>query len=185
MDDFEVVNPSLEYKEDVIKFLEEVKIVDKDFYWQYAGMANLEEAESYEEWINDKNSESKGINLPDGYVSASTFLTIRKSDRKVIGIFSIRHELNDFLFNSFGHIGQSIRPSERGKGYGKVQLLKALEKAHSLGITNVLLACNELNIASAKTIESCFGVYEKTTKFDNEVLRRYWIDTEKIFNLKR
>lgn len=185
MDDFELISPSLEYKEDVMKFLEEVRTVDEGQAWQYAGMASLEEAKDYEEWVRVKNDESKGINLPDGYVPASTFLTIRKSDKKVIGIVNIRHELNDFLLNTWGHIGQTVRPNERGKGYGKIQLLKALQKAYDLGIPNVLVTCDELNVASAKTIESCFGVYENSVSHDNEVLRRYWIDTEKIFNLKR
>lgn len=56
------------------------------------------------------------------------------SDNKVCGSISIRHELNDFLFNFGGHIGYSITPSERGKGYGKLQLKMGLEIAKSLGI---------------------------------------------------
>lgn len=37
--------------------------------------------------------------------------------------------LNDFYLELGGHIGYGIRPSERGKGYGKQQLALALLEA--------------------------------------------------------
>ncbi len=185
MEELILISPTLEYKEDALKFLEEIKQNDADSEWAYAGMSELDKAISYEQWIKDKENESKGINLPDGYVPGSTFFTIRKNDNKIIGMVNIRHELNDFLLKYFGHIGQSIRPSERGKGYGKLQLIKACEKAQELGINNILVTCNELNMASSKTIESCMGEYENSVNKDGVIYKRYWIDTEKLLNRQR
>lgn len=54
---------------------------------------------------------------------------MRKSDNRILGIINIRHALNDYLLTYGGHIGYSIRPSERQKGYGKIQLLLALKNA--------------------------------------------------------
>lgn len=51
MEEFILIEPSLEYKEDVISFLEEVKIVDRETRWQYAGMSRLEQSNTYEEWF--------------------------------------------------------------------------------------------------------------------------------------
>lgn len=179
MEDLILVYPTNEYKEDVLAMLEEVRIVDKSKPWQYAGFSSLEISNSYEEWIIQKNSDKKGINLPDGYVAASTFLCVRKSDNSVVGICNIRHELTDYLFNYGGHIGQSIKPSERGKGYGYQQLKLAIEESRKLNLTKVLVTCNEENIASARTIEKCLGKYENTVGHDGESIKRYWIDIKK------
>ncbi|MCT7730719.1 MAG: GNAT family N-acetyltransferase, partial [Lactobacillus iners] len=42
-----------------------------------------------------------GINLPTGYVKATTFWLI--DNEKFIGEINIRHELNSFLINYGGH----------------------------------------------------------------------------------
>lgn len=184
-EEFILVKPSLEYKEDVISFLEEVKVVDEGARWQYAGMSRLEQTNTYEEWLQEKLNEEKGIGLPEEYVPASTYLCVRVYDNKVIGICNIRHELTDFLLNYGGHIGQSIRPSERGKGYGTIQLLKALEKCAERNMDYVLITCDEENKVSAKTIEKCMGEYENTIERDRVFYRRYWVNIEKIRKIKK
>lgn len=185
MDEVVLVEPSLEYKDDVMSFLEEVRVADEGMHWQYAGMSRLEKSNTYEEWLQEKEDEEKGINLPDGYVPSSTYLCVRVADNKVIGICNIRHELTEFLLNYGGHIGQSIRPSQRGKGYGTIQLLKALEKCSQMNINHVLLTCVENNIISAKTIKKCMGEYENTTEKKGTRYKRYWIDVEKLKNMTK
>lgn len=185
MENLKLVIPSLEYKNEVMAFLDEVNLIDKGYPWQYAGMSKLKNCNSYEEWIKDKENEKNGINLPNGYVPASTYLLVRTNDNKVIGICNIRHTLSVFLLNYGGHIGYTIRPSERRKGYGIIQLEKALEKCNDLNIDKVLITCNEENIASAKTIEKCYGEYENTVHMRDETLRRYWITLSKINNIHR
>ena len=71
MENLKLVIPSLEYKKEVMAFLEEVNLIDSGYPWQYAGMSRLENCNSYEEWIKDKENEKNGINLPNGYVVAS------------------------------------------------------------------------------------------------------------------
>lgn len=176
----ELVEPSLEYKLDALAFLEEVKKEDKGLDWQYAGMARLEQYENnYEEWVKAKKEEKKGINLPDNYVPASTYFCIRVSDNKIIGMVNIRHKLNSSLQNTGGHIGYSIRPSERNKGYGVIQLKNALKYANKLGITSALVTCDERNIRSKKTIKRCYGKQEKSFKDEKNgnIRNRFIIDT--------
>ena len=185
MEGLELVLPTMDYKEDMLDFLKEVSIADKGKPWQYAGIFRTEEVIPFEEWIQEKKDEEKGINLPENYVPASTYFCVRRSDNKVVGVCNIRHTLSDTLFKYGGHIGQTIRPSERGKGYGTKQLLMALDKCFELGIKNVLITCDEENKASARTIEKCMGKYENTVKYNGELLRRYWINVNKIKSLQR
>ena len=176
MDDLKLVIPSINDKESALAMLEEIKVADAGLPWQYSGLANLEEATSYEKWVKEKDDEKNGINLKEGYVPCTTLFLKRMSDNKVCGSISIRHELNKFLLEFGGHIGYSITPSERGKGYGKLQLKMALEIVENLGIEKCLITADETNVASNKTIISEGGILENTVMWDNEPLNRYWIN---------
>ena len=89
----------------------------------------------------------------------------------------IRHELNEYLEKFGGHIGYGIAPSERKKGYGKIQLKLGLEKAKKIGLKKVLITCDDNNIGSAKTIEACGGIYNDTLA-DAEAnrIKRYFVE---------
>lgn len=57
-------------------------------------------------------------------------------------------------------MGDGIRPGERGKGYGARMIALALEECRKLGINEVLMCCDKVNIASARTIIKNGGVLE-------------------------
>ena len=129
--------------------------------------------------VERAENERFGIGLPEGYVPATTLWLV--DGGKVIGRVNIRHALTDHLLQYGGHIGYTIRPSEQGKGYGKLQLALALDYCRdSLGLKRVLVTCNDDNIRSARTIEANGGVLENKVEnfeFGRKVLtRRYWID---------
>ena len=176
MDDLKLVIPDNNDKKSALLMLDEIKAVDAGLPWQYSGLANLEEATSYEDWVKEKANEKNGIDLRDGYVPCTTLFLKRMSDNKVCGSISIRHELNEFLLEFGGHIGYSVTPSERSKGYGKLQLKMALEIAKDLGIEKCLITADETNTLSNKTIISEGGVLENTVMWNNKPLNRYWIN---------
>ena len=93
----------------------------------------------------------------------------------------IRHFLNEKLLNYGGHIGDSVRPSERRKGYATEQIRLALGKCKELGIDNVLMDCDKTNIGSAKAIQNNGGVLENEIYVENELVQRYWISLKKRF----
>ncbi|MDO5037335.1 MAG: GNAT family N-acetyltransferase [Tissierellia bacterium] len=120
----------------------------------------------------------KGIDLPPGYVKATTFWLI--DGEKFIGQIGIRHQLTPALLQFGGHIGYEVRWSESGKGYGTKMLQMALPFCRSdLGLDRVLITCDEDNLASRRVIEKNGGIFE------NQVInhlargrvktRRYWI----------
>ncbi len=95
-----------------------------------------------------------------------------------IGRVSVRHALNENQLPIGGHIGYDIRPSERGKGYGRQILKLALPKAREIGLKEVLLTCDSNNTASRKIIEANGGILAGEYKTDIQEMPvcHYWID---------
>jgi len=123
---------------------------------------------------------AKGIDLPAGWVTSSTFWLVRDKTT-IIGVVQIRHSLNAFLESEGGHIGYSVRPSERGKGYATQMLRMALEEARHLGLKRVLITCDRRNLASARVIQKNGGRLENevASRLPNrEFTQRYWIELD-------
>ena len=149
-DELELIFPSKEYKEQIEEFKEEFIQNNEN---NIPGGGGLEREETFEDWmqkINDDLSEEKS--KARGRVPSVLYLAFRKRDKKLIGIIQIRYALNEYLYNFGGHIGDSIRPSERNKGYSTKMIALALKEAKKLSIGNVLMTCNKNNLASARTI---------------------------------
>lgn len=92
-----------------------------------------------------------------------------------MGAVNIRHYLNDELIKTGGHIGDGVRPSERGKGYATAMIALALDECKKLGINKVLMCCDRDNIASVKSIVRNGGVLENEVEEDGQFVQRYWI----------
>ncbi|CYU30274.1 GNAT family N-acetyltransferase [Streptococcus suis] len=126
---------------------------------------------NFEEWLEKLKLAELGLELPKGFVPYVQYVSFDQTGR-ALGFLSLRLRLNDFLLNKGGHIGYSIRPTERGKGYAKDQLRLGLQEAASKNITKVLVTCSTDNEASRKTIVACGGSLEDV----REGVERYWID---------
>lgn len=106
---------------------------------------------------------------PPGIVHADSYWVTE--DQIVIGFLQLRHTLNDYLRDTGGHIGYSIRPDYRGRGHAARALGLALDRARVLKLDRVLVTCDDDNLASVKTIESWNGLLEDL----RDGKRRYWI----------
>lgn len=95
----------------------------------------------------------------------------------MIGMIQVRHRFTDYLEKYAGHIGYSVRSSERRKGYAKEMLKMTLPFCREVGIDKVMIACIDGNIGSEKTILANGGIYENTThEPDRNIdLKRFWI----------
>ena len=180
MEKFYLEIPSLERKNDVLEFMQEFIDYKSDINGS-GGLARLSKGMPYEEWLVDvinrmDDDYAKSIDR----VPASTYFTVRESDNKIVGMVNLRHYLDNDLRNIGGHIGYSIRPTERGKGYAKVQLYLALLECKKLGIEEAMVDCVKSNIKSEKTILALGGVFDKQfyDQLGKRVLRNYYINVK-------
>lgn len=173
MEELELILPTIEYKKQIEKYKQDML----DNGSSMDGCGNLRD-DDFDTWLQNCNDWKEGKNLPEGYVPSTQYICIRKIDNKLVGMFQVRHTLNDFLLNYGGHIGDSIAVDERNKGYGKKLLALGLKKCKELGIDKVLVTCKDTNIASRKCILANGGQYEdsRTIKDQGINLERYWID---------
>lgn len=174
MEELKLIFPTTEYKNQLEKYKKDMI----DAGSSMDGCGDLQQVD-VDTWLKHCDDWRVGKNLPDGFVGSTQYICVRKSDNKIVGMLQIRHEIStDYLFNYGGHIGDSVAPDERNKGYGKKLLSLGLEKCKELGLNKVLITCEDTNVASRKCILFCGGKYEDTRTFKplNVNLERYWIN---------
>lgn len=175
--ELKLIFPTMDYKEQIEEYLKE--FIDNGEY-EIAGDGGLDRIKDCDEWLKKVQNDLSIETIDKDRIPATLYLTVRKSDNRVVGNLQIRHILNEKLLYYGGHIGDSIRPSERNKGYGTEQIRLALKEAKKLGINRVMMSSDKDNVASAKTIMNNNGILEDEHLLeDGETLQRYWI------NLKR
>ncbi|WP_228386736.1 GNAT family N-acetyltransferase [Ornithinicoccus halotolerans] len=121
--------------------------------------------------------EAAGTDLPRGRVPADYLLADVSGE--VVGRVSVRHALTPALLELGGHVGYAVRPAWRRRGYGRAILALALRRCAALGLAEVLVTCDEDNLASARVIEACGGVLEDVRPQPGGApgKRRYWVSS--------
>ncbi len=119
----------------------------------------------------------RGNRLLPGRVPVSTFWMVDGAQR-IGGIIRVRHRLSPFSENRGGHIGYDVPPSRRRQGNGRRLLELGLVEAARLGLSRVLLTCDDDNLPSARIIERCGGVLQDRRELEGlgVLVRRYWIE---------
>lgn len=129
------------------QFQRNIPIEEKSFINEYYDISR----EDFNAALNTMIEQSKGINLPEGYVPQTVFYLW--NDEKIIGTFHLRHYLCESLVNGSGHIGYYIAPEYRGRGYATNGLKLILEEARQIiPEDEIYLRCDKNNIASLKVM---------------------------------
>ncbi len=172
MSQIKLIKPTLEYAKDIMEYRQEFL----DSGDSLAGCGSLRTCSSVEEWIHELNMLENTDTCPEDRVCSNTYLAIRLSDNKIVGIIDFRHHIDHPILSVWGgHIGYSVRPSERRKGYATEMLRQDLINCKQYGLEKVLITCDFDNIASKKTIIANGGIFEKEIMVDDDRIERYWI----------
>lgn len=174
MEGFILVKPTMEYAEQIAEYRSEFLEVGDSM----DGTGALRNIADPAEYIKSCEECENPATVPEHLVTATQFLFIRKDDNKLVGMIQVRHYFNAYLEKFGGHIGYSIRPDERRKGYAKAMLKMVLPFCREIGLDKVLITCNDSNTGSEKTILANGGVYESNIHEpgENVGLKRFWID---------
>ena len=146
--------PGIARKEDAIGYIREFR----EYQSEINGTGGLDRfTDNYEGWL--EKLEQDYTRIPDEQkVPARTYFLVRETDRRIVGMINIRLCLNERLSRYGGHMGYSIRPTERGKGYNKINLYLGLRVCSAHGISKVFMDADLNNPASWKTMEALGGV---------------------------
>jgi len=175
------VKPTKEYEKQAIEYIKEFHQYNSEIN----GVGGLDRyLEDYDGWL-EKLEEDRNRIPNKEKVPAETYFLVKTKDNTIVGMVNIRLVLNEKLKKFGGNIGYSIRPTERRKGYNKINLYLALLVCQKYGIKEVFMDCDKNNIASRRTIESLGGLLLQEY-FDDEnnkcVIQYFKINVEKSIN---
>lgn len=184
MQKFYFEKPSIERKDEIVEYINEFV----EYKSNINGSGSLDKIlegytfeQALERCLSMENSEyAERV----GRCTGKTFLLVRENDNKIVGTINIRWNLNEAMLQFGGHIGYGIRPTERRKGYNKINLYLGMIEAGRVGLDKVMLSCDVSNIGSDKTLKALGGKLERT-EIDpsNGILTNvYWFDVKETID---
>lgn len=174
IDRFTLEFPTLKREKDALEYIREFneeEVHPCGTNKLYTVLQSAGQFKTYKEWLSccrDSRTAERSING----VPTETYFMVRESDNRIVGMTSIRLELNERYWNNGGNIGYSIRRSERGKGYAKINLFLSLKVCYEHDIEAILIDCNQENQASRRTMRA----------LDARLIREQWSDMHHTWN---
>jgi predicted acetyltransferase len=172
-EDLRLVPPSIDYQDSFLRLMREFIAEGSGRYEIMYPAAR----DDFPRYVDRLKQAATGDRLQPGFVAETTYW-LRQDGNRIVGTSRLRHRLSRALKHEGGHIGYDIRPSERGKGYGTLQLALVLQKAAKMGLKKVLVTCDTDNMASARVIEKNGGMLQNQviSYVTKKKVNRYWIE---------
>lgn len=166
-----LVLPDPAYRESVLEGLREFQAEPR-----FANLDVTAIAADFPAYVAAQRARADAANLPPDQIPETVYWLAE--GETFIGRLSIRATHDEALIRTFGNIGSMIRPSRHRMGYGTAILALALPAAQALGLTRVLVTCDEDNLASRTIIERNGGRLEGATPSRNApgLTLRFWIE---------
>ena len=180
MEKFYLERPSFERKDEIIEYINEFVEYNSEINGT-GGLDKIIEGYTFEQALErclsmEDENYAKKINR----CQSKTFLLIRENDNRIVGTINVRWNLTEAMKKFGGNIGYGIRPTERRKGYNKINLYLGMQEAQKLGLDRVMLDCDVNNLGSDRTLKALGGVLERTEvdPEDNILTNVYWFDVD-------
>lgn len=180
MEKFYFEIPSLEIKNEIIEYLDEFVKYGSDINGS-GSLDKIYDGYTFEEALDRcLKMEDEEYAKSVGRCQSRTFLLIRENDNKIVGTINVRWNLNEAMLRFGGHIGYGIRPTERRKGYNKINLYLGMLEAKKVGLEKVMLDCDVNNLGSDKTLKALGGKLERTEvdPSDGILTNVYWFNLD-------
>lgn len=159
------VEPTMEYAEEIAAYRKEMLEANSNF----DGCFSMKRMPDVEEYVNNCINWGNPSREPDEHGAwGIVLLCIRKSDHRMVGCMQVHYVLTERMRNYTGHVGYSVRPSERKKGYATKMLGKALDFLATLSFGKIGISCLKENEASRRTILANGGEYQETVFLPGE-----------------
>lgn len=173
-DELFFVEPSMTYAEEISAYREEMLAAESSFDGCLS-MKRMPNPKEYTDYCIEFANPSRV--LKENGARGTVLLCIRKSDNRMVGCMQVHHVLNEQMRSITGHVGYSVRPSERRKGYATRMLARAKDYLTSFGFSEMYISCMVENEASRRTILANGGEYLETVylEADEVDLERYRI----------
>lgn len=173
-DELLFIEPSMAFADEITAYRQEMLDVDSSFDGCFS-MKRMPDPKEYVDYCIGWANPSRVADEHGAW--GNVLMVFRKSDMKMVGCMQVHNVLTQRMKDFTGHVGYSVRPSEREKGYAKRMLAKSLDFLTAFGFTEVYVSCVPTNIASRKTILANGGEYigTKYLECDNVNLERYRI----------
>lgn len=173
-DELFFVEPSMTYADEIMAYRREMLDANSSF----DGCFSLKRKDNPQDFVDHCKEWSNPRRPADEHGAwGNVIMAIRKSDGKMVGCFQVHNVLTERMEKYTGHVGYSVRPSERKKGYATRLLAKAKEFLASFGFDEIYVACLPENEGSRKTIIANGGKYVETVYLEDDkvYLERYCI----------
>jgi predicted acetyltransferase len=166
-----LTRPSVDYRDSYLQSIRETQATRQAAAWEQVALSA-----DFAGFVRDLLERGDPAQAVPGRMPETIYWLIDGGE--YVGRVSIRHAVNDWVRTIGGHIGYEIRPARRRRGYGTLILRLALPHAREMGLTRVLITCDEDNIGSKKIIEANGGRFESAVATPGHRSRklRYWID---------
>lgn len=187
MEKFYLELPSDARKDEIIDYINEYVIFNSDINGT-GSLDKILEGETFEQALERcLNMQYEEYAKKLGRCQSKTFLLIREFDNRIIGSINVRWNLTEEMKQFGGNIGYGIRPTERRKGYNKINLYLGLIEAQKLGLDKLMLDCDVNNLGSERTMQALGGILERTEvdPYDGLLTSVYWFNVDETIEKYR
>ncbi len=144
LEKFKCIHPCGEYADRTSEMVDEIR------------RSNMRDSRFFDPWMDAVERELS--RHPEGArPTENVRLLVRVNDDKIVGLHEIRGGDLANVGKLGGNISYFIRPTERRKGYNKVNLYFALKECRELGLNSIYMVCLSGDRASERSVLSMNG----------------------------